>query len=189
MKKLLISLICTLPAFAGPLTVSSYTINSATEAPYPDDTGNQLTDGAFGTTDLISLGANVPWVGWINTNAISMTFNFSSVQAITSVSIDFLKETANFAFLPDSVNIGGQVFSVDPNAIGDPATGFVTFNLSSPISTQSLAVELDKANTGFHILIDEVTFDGNTATTTPEPATFAIIGAGLVILALKARKR
>lgn len=189
MKKLLVCLICVLPAFAGPIAVSSYTINSATEAPYPDDTGLQLTDGAFGTTDLISLGANVPWVGWINTNAMSMTFNFSSVQSISSVSIDFLKETANFAFLPDSVNIGGQVFSVDPNAIGDPATGFVTFNLSSPISTQSLAVELDKANSGFHVLIDEVTFAGNTTTTTtPEPATFAIIGAGLLVLTL-VRKR
>src|SRR5579871_80618 len=153
MKKLLIYVTCLMPAFAGPITVSSYTINSATEAPYPDDTGTQLTDGEFGTTDLISLGANVPWVGWINTNAISMTFNFASVQAISSVSIDFLKETVNFTFLPDSVNIGGQVFSVDPNALADSSTGFLTFNLSSPINTQSLAVELDKANSGFHILI------------------------------------
>lgn len=189
MKKLLIYWICTLPAFAGPISVSSYTINSATEAPYPDDTGQQLIDGAFGTTDLISPGANVPWVGWVNTSAISMTFNFSSVQAITSVSIDFLKETANFAILPQAVKIGGQVFSVDPNAIGDPATGFLTFTPSSPINTQSLAVELDNPSSGFHILIDEVTFDGNAATTTPEPATFAIIGAGLLALALKARRR
>jgi hypothetical protein len=189
MKKFFTLLVCAWPVFAGPITVSSYTINTPTEAPYPDDTGVQLIDGSFGTTDLSSSGAAIPWVGWINTNAISMTFNFSSIQSITAVSIDFLLETQNFAFLPDSINIGGQVFSIDPNAIGNPATGFLTFNLSSAINTQSLAVELDRASTGFHILIDEVTFAGNSTSATPEPATFAIIGSGLLGLALIARRR
>jgi PEP-CTERM motif len=190
MKKLFTLLVCAWPVFAGPITVSSYTINTATEASFPDDTGLQLTDGLFGSTDLSSSAAFFPWVGWLNTNAISMTFNFGSIQSITSVSIDFLLETQNFAFLPDSVNIGGQVFSVDPNAIGNPATGFLTFNLSSAINTQSLAVELDKANTGFHILIDEVTFDGGTAATgAPEPATFGMIGAGLLGVAFWTRRR
>lgn len=186
-------LVCAPSVFASPITVSSYTINTPTEAPYPDDTGVQLTDGIFGTTDLISAGAAVPWVGWINTNAISMTFNFSTIQSITAVSIDFLLETVNFSYLPDSVNIGGQIFPVDSvafkNQFGDAGTGFVTFNLLSPINTQSLAVELDKANSGFHILIDEVTFAGNTSTTSPEPATFGFIGAGLLGLALVARRR
>lgn len=186
-------MVCVPAAFASPITVSSYTINSATEAPYPDDTGVQLIDGSFGTTDLISAGAAIPWVGWINTNAISMTFNFSTIQSITAVSIDFLLETANFAYLPDSVNIGGQIFPVDSVAFatlyGNAGTGFVTFNLPTAIDTQSLAVELDKANTGFHILIDEVTFAGNATTGTPEPATFAIIGTGLLGLALTARRR
>lgn len=177
------------PGNAGTITVSSYTINTPPESSYPDDTGVQLTDGSFGTTDLNNPG---PWVGWLNTNAISMTFNFGSIQSVGSVSIDFLLETENLADLPDSVNIGGQIFPVDADAFadafGDPGTGFLTFNLTSAINTQSLAVELDKAGSGFHILIDEVTFDSNTAAT-PEPATFGVIGAGLIVLGLMARRR
>jgi PEP-CTERM motif len=183
-------LVCVPAIVAGPITVSSYTINTPTEASFPDDTGLQLTDGSFGSIDLSSSAAFYPWVGWLNTNAISMTFNFSSIQSVTSVSIDFLNETQNFVFLPDSVNIGGQVFVINGNALGNPATGFLTFILPSAINTQSLAVELDRASTGFHILIDEVTFDGGTAATgAPEPATFGMIGAGLLGLAFWTRRR
>ena len=182
---------CVPAVMAGPITVSSYTINTPTESGYPDDTGVQLIDGLFGTIDLISAGAAVPWVGWINTDAISMTFNFSSIQSVTSVSIDFLLETVNFSYLPDSVNIGGQIFPIDSvafkNQYGDSGTGFLTFNLSSAINTQSLAVELDKAGSGFHILIDEVTFASNTTAGTPEPATLGLIGGGLLGLAILSR--
>jgi hypothetical protein len=54
------------------------------------------------------------------------------------------------------------------------------------LNTQTLQIELDRAGTGFHILIDEVTFDGNasTAPSAPEPATLGIIGGGLLGLAL-----
>jgi hypothetical protein len=193
MKKLLAWLVCVAPVFAGPILVSSYTINTPTEPSYPDDTGVQLIDGLFGTTDLVSPGAAIPWVGWNGTSVMSMTFNFSSVQSITAVSIDFLLETVNFSYLPDSVNIGGQIFPVDSVAFkalyGDAGTGFLTFNLPSAINTQSLAVELDKPNSGVHILIDEVTFAGGAAAGAPEPATFGMIGAGLFGLAFWARRR
>lgn len=112
-----------------------------------------------------------PGVGWINTNAIFLTFNLGSAANVTSVGIDFLKETQDFTFLPDSVSINGQLFPVDPNALGNPATGFLTF---APVglSTQTVQIEIDRANTGFHILIDEVTFDGSpVSSAAPEPVS------------------
>ena len=189
MNRLLALLVCVSPVFAGPIAVSSYTINSPTEPTYPDDSGTQLTDGSFGSTDLSSSTVSLPWVGWINTNAISMTFNFSSLQSITSVSIDFLNETPDFVFLPDSVNIGGQVFPVAPDALGNPARGTLTFDLATAINTQSLGIEIDRANTGFHILIDEVSFAGSAAASAPEPGSIAIVGAGLLALAAALARR
>jgi len=184
--------VASMPAFAAPITVSSYTISTPTEVSYPDDTGTQLTDGAFGSTNIFSAPAAVPWVGWLNTNAIVMTFNFASPQTINSVSIDFLYETSGtFVFLPDSAVIGGQTFTIPSNAIPDPSTGFITFTLSG-LTTSSIQVELDKANSGFHELIDEVTFDGSPATSgVPEPATLPLIGTallGLTGLAKRFRK-
>jgi hypothetical protein len=43
---------------------------------------------------------------------------------------------------------------------------------------------LDRAGTGFHILIDEVTFDGIASTgspSAPEPATLGMVGIMLVL--------
>lgn len=181
--------VTSMPALAGLITASSYTINTPTETPYPDDTGSQLTDGSFGTTDLVSAGAAVPWVGWINTNAIFLTFNFAAVNNITAVGIDFLKETQNFAFLPDFVSVNGQLFAVDPNALPNSATGFIIF---SPVglNTQTVNIEIDRASTGFHILIDEVEFNGSVVTSgaAPEPATLPLMGTALLGLAAVGRR-
>jgi hypothetical protein len=177
--------------FAGPLTVSSYTINTPTEISYPDDTGTQLTDGFFGSTNIFSAPAAVPWVGWMGANAISMTFNFATPETINSVSIDFLNETSQtFVFLPDSVLIGGHVFPVASNAIPNPSTGFITFVLPTSLTTSSIQIELDKAGSGgFHELIDEVTFDGTTpASGVPEPATLPVIGGALLALAAAGKR-
>jgi len=110
------------------------------------------------------------------------------VANVTSVGIDFLKETQDFTFLPDSVSINGQLFPVDLDALGNPATGFLTF-APAGLSAQTVQIEIDRANTGFHILIDEVTFDGSpVSSAVPEPAAASLIGIGLLGLAMIGRR-
>jgi hypothetical protein len=191
---LLISTTGAAPAFAKTLLSSSYSINTATGiGSLTDQGGNQLTDGLFGTTDISSGTLEDPWVGWTNIgagpNAIFLTFNFSNLENIASVNIDFLKETADFVFLPDGVLINGQSTSVNPNALADPGQGFLTFS-SVGLTTQTVQIEIDRAGSGFNILIDEVTFNGTDAVAgAPEPATLGTIGAGLLGLMLIARRR
>jgi hypothetical protein len=129
-------------------------------------------------------------VGWINSsgvgpNAIFITFNFGSVQTITSATIDFLKLTQNFVFLPDSVSVGGQSFPVDPNALANGSRGPLTFTPSGPSKTRKHYRSSWTARAlGFHILIDEVTFDGIASTgspSAPEPATLGMVGIMLVL--------
>lgn len=178
------------PAWAGPITPSSYTITTPTEPSYPDDTGTQLTDGLFGNTNIFSAPAAFPWVGWMNTTnasmAIIMTFNFASPVTINSVSIDYLNESSGtFVSLPDDEIIGGHLITIPTNAIPDPSTGSITFSPPPGLTTSSLQIELDKAGNGFHVLIDEVTFDGTVATApgVPEPSTLGLMWIGLPALA------
>jgi hypothetical protein len=187
---LLLSALWIPPVLAVPIPVSSYVISTPPEPSFLDSTGTQLTDGVFGSPN-IDVNPN-GWVGWINAsgagpNAIFITFDFGSVQTITAVTIDFLKLTQNFVFLPDSVSVGRQSFPVDPNALTNASRGPLTFTPGAPLDTQTLQVELDRAGTGFHILIDEVTFDGNVSTappSAPEPATLGMIGGGLLGLTI-----
>lgn len=185
---LLVTAFWALPVLAVPIPVSSYTITTPPEVSYVDSTGKQLTDGIFGDPNINGGSSN--WVGWINSsgagpNAIFITFNFGSVQTITSATIDFLRLEQNFVFLPDSVSVGGQSFPVDPNALANGSSSPLTFTPSAPLNTQTLQIELDRAGTGFHILIDEVTFDGigSTGPSTPEPSTLGMVG-GMLVLAM-----
>ncbi len=160
------------PTFASQIAVRSYTINTPNEPSFPDDTGIQLTDGGFGPVAINSGTDGIPWVGWISTNTMLMTYNFASAQAVDSVQIDFPNEGGIFTFLPDSVTINGQNFLVASNAIPDPSRGFITFNASPELNTQTVTVQLNCAGSGFHVLIDEVQFFGGEAapSPTPEPA-------------------
>ena len=157
----LVSALWVSPILTVPIPASSYVISTPPEPSFLDSTGTQVTDGIFGDPNIVQNSNG--WVGWINAsgvgpNAIFITFNFGSVQTIASATIDFLKLTQNFVFLPVSGSVGGQSFPMDPNALANGSSGPLTFTPSIPVNTQTLQIELDRAGTGFHILIDEVTF-------------------------------
>jgi hypothetical protein len=165
---------------ASIIAPSSYSYTSGTTAGDPgvplfdDPDFTKLTDGSTGTL----APSDGSWVAW-NTpdgGTAEITFNFASSVTITDVSIDFLRRDASGVELPPQIQIATTVFPV-ANFSTDPAKGFEDFTGSWTGS--QLVVKLPFNNVNF-LLINEVTFNGTTTGTTPEPGTVALALTGLV---------
>ncbi len=180
-------------AVAAALVPASYTatpgegIAQGGTFNYFDDTGGQLTDGIYGANDWsadLGNGNAYEWVGWTVANP-SITFQFSGPVTISQVGIDFNRnEEAPQIFLPNSVNVGGNGFTVAPNAIPDDSRGTLFFNGSWTGTT--LTINLADANTARWIFVDEITFNG---VSVPEPSVFMLLTVGFGWLAMQGRGR
>ena len=169
---------------ATAILPTSYSYTNSTpagESIYTDALLNKLTNGDTGST----VAGDGSWVGWQtgDSGAAQITFNFAASQTIGDVSIDFLRSDAGNTQLPESVTIGSTTFLVTDFGV-DQTKGFVDF--TGTWKGSSLVVTLNHA-TNHWIFANEVTFSGSSAT--PEPASLALVFAGLAAGAIFARKR
>lgn len=176
---------------ASPVVPTSYSFNLG--AGYYDDTGSQLTDGHY--ADLIpgvSL-TSYEWVGWDGGNP-SITFNFASAVSINQVALSMANWTAAAVYLPESVTIGGNAFTVDPSSYPNLDHALLVFN--GAWSGTSLTLDLDSSYNRW-IFLDEVTFNegpgqtgngGNGNNVPDASATLPLLAAGLAGMAALRRR-
>jgi hypothetical protein len=167
---------------------------------YIDETGNQLIDGLYGPSKVLSQADAVPYLGWL---APMVTLNFSFAQATTfeSVTVSSLQAWLGNIVLPDVVLYSSndglnwtQVASlVTPES---SANNYAKKDLTLDglnVTAQYLQIELRRNALGPWIFTDEVTFSslGNltsqsTTGGTPVPeagTTLALLGLGIAGLA------
>src|SRR5271165_2432999 len=200
------------PAGAGaaPLTVSSYSMyNGATGAynyrdftylPCPGNACNttgaplsggtgKLTDGVSPALSWYQYGENTPWVGWSTDQANgtdpTVTFNFASSVTVKSVTV-WVDNAIGFGgvYLPASVSVDGTDFPIAPDNSNSAPRGY-TFN-GLDITGTSVDVQFFQTAGYPWVMVGEVSFDGSTV---PEPASMALLAAGLAGLGLIRRKR
>jgi hypothetical protein len=145
---------------------------------YLDDTGSQLNDDEFGDNNWnadLGDGNAYEWIGWKSADP-SMTFTFSGVQTITSVTIDFNRTEFDGIFLPNLVNIGGTAFALNGTELGTGTRGGLVFNGLWTGST--LGITLSDGDTGRWIFVDEVDFDSGNQSAVPEPGSAILLLLG-----------
>lgn len=207
-RALLPVVLVSLPAAAGPLTVSSYSMyNGATgEYDYRDFTytpcnsvcdvtsaflsggTGKLTDGESPALSWYQYGRFTPYVGWFSgydggANP-TVTFDFADTVTVDSVTVWVdNSDGAGGVGLPGSVSIDGQNFTIAPDTDPDPR-GY-TFAVS-PITADSVDVQFFQGDYSW-IMVGEVSFDGSGGTAVPEPAAWALMAGGIACMWLRRR--
>ena len=168
----------------------------------------QLTDGLFGNDNFLDTGCGggsivaYCWVGWINTNPVTITFNLGAVKNISQVNVHgsdwntdqiLFWDTAVYSFSNDGITFGNAITrtTVAGDHIpvpGDPLHNTAHFlNQDVTQSAQFVKIELSPTintggNAGRFIFVDEVQIFGPGAVggQTPEPATVTMLAGGLL---------
>jgi len=143
-----------------------------------------LTDGIIASSNWNVAEApagNGPYVGW--TIDPTITFHWSTTVNIASVTFYLDDADGNGGVsAPKSVTVNGVVYNVaDP--IGSAPFSFVASGVN--FSGTDLVVSLQR-NNGW-VFASEVSFDGTPAV--PEPQTWALMIAGMGLVAGAARRR
>ncbi len=152
---------------------------------YFDETGSQLTDGVFGVDSWNADLGNGPayeWVGWRVADPV-ITFNFASSVTLQSVIIGFNRHEGVLIFLPPTVKIGGDTFTLGGSELDNGTRGDLSF--SGSWTGNSLQIELADADGSHWIFVDEIRFEA-----IPEPRVVELAAAlGVVGFVLKRRFR
>jgi hypothetical protein len=198
-----------LPAAAGPLTVSSYSMLNGQPgeydysdftysncagvcdtalAPLSGGTG-KLTDGFSPPLSWYAYGDPNPWVGWYTIDP-TITFNFASTVTVRSVTV-WVDNALGYGTvnLPASVSVDGINYVIPPDNSNPDPRGYTLSGLD--ITGQSFAVQFFR-DPGSYVMVGEVSFDdsnlpGLTASNVPEPATWLLMGGGLGLALLRRR--
>jgi hypothetical protein len=129
---------------------------------YSDETGNQLTDGIFGTDDILSdqgSGTAFDWVGWTDlTEPITLTFTLQADASIGVIEIGIYHRDGLGIFVPSRVTINGQSFDLSSDEIPNNQRMDLTF--PGPFTAPTVTIVLNHRGRGW-ILIDEVHFISN----------------------------
>jgi len=184
-----LGLIAAVLVLAGPLAAQFVTPTSYTATPgqgqaqglsynYFDDGGAQLTDRVYGVNDWtanLGHGNAQEWVGWLSVDP-TVTFNFAGTVGISAVTIGFNRGQGAGIYLPPSVQIASQTFSLAIDAFPDNSRQDLTFNLTQPFFGNQLTVTLSDGNPGQWIFVDEMQF----AAAVPEPSAVVLLGLGVL---------
>ena len=214
--------------FAAQLIPVSYSMNNGDSHSFKtfhDDTYNgsgnpnldtsflsgglgQLTDGLFGNDNFLDTGCgggaivSYCWVGWINTNPVTITFDFGAIEDITQIDVhgsdwntDQIQfwDTAVYSFSNDGVTFGNSITrntiaSDHIQVVGDPGHNTAHFiNQDVTQSARYAQIQLSPTintggNAGRFISVDEVQFlgAGPVGAQNPEPATITLLAGGLL---------
>ena len=201
MKKLFLGIVfglCASVAQAASIVPLSYTATAGEgqaqggQFNYFDDTGRQLIDGFRGVNDWranLGNGNAYEWVGWVVANP-SFTFNFSSVVAISSITIGLNRTEGSGIFTGITGAAGGNPISIPGNAFADGTRSDLPFIFASPVVGSTFQLSLTDGNQSSWIFIDEITFDGTRSTSViPLPGTFALMFPALALIGVFARRR
>ncbi len=124
-----------------------------------DETGSQLTDGVYGTDDILvdqGQGTAYEWVGWTDaTEPVTLTFTFAGDASISALEIGFNHREGLGVFVPSLVSINGV--SIEPG--GDDVANNQREDLvfDGPFTGPVVQVILHHRGRGW-ILVDEVRF-------------------------------
>lgn len=179
------------PAAAQYVTPASYTATPGETGTYNyfDDTGRQLTDGVLGVNywgaDLGN-GPAYEWVGWRRA-APHLVFAFDAPVAISRVQIGFGRTEGVLVYLPSSVTVGGTAFALTGTELPDGTRGFLNFD--GAFSGSTLTIDMDDGDPNRWIYVDEVRFVRASPQVVPEPATDALLAAGLAGVGMVVRRR
>jgi hypothetical protein len=203
-----LTILCPLVAAATAIPVSSYSMPNGgtgsfnyqdttyvpcasncttTGAPLSGGTG-KLTDGIIPAADWTA-GNPEPWVGWENgqTNGANptATFFFSGLPTINSVTVwyDNAKGSGGVS-APSAIGVNGISHAVPPSLLGGPQA----FTISG-LSITASSIDVQFFQSSAWVMIGEVTFDGSSSSATPEPATLALLGSGLLSVAGLLRRK
>lgn len=173
---------------------------------YSDETGNQLTDGIYGPSRLLTNADAIPYVGWY-APVVTIDFNFGALVTIEGVTVSALQAWLGNIALPDV-----YVYSSADGATWTPVTQMITpenpdnnfqnvdLSLSGfSVTTEYIQVQLRRNNIGPWIFVDEISFEGEIFAQVPERtlvanvpdagATLTLLGMGLASLACFRRTR
>lgn len=146
---------------------------------YFDDTGTQLIDGVLGVdnwTANLGNGNAYEWVGWLTIQPV-ITFNFSLPVTVTSVTLGLSRDEGAGIYIPPSITIGGESFSLASNAFANSSRADLTFNLTRSVAGNQLMLTVNNIP-GQWAFVDEVKF-----TAVPEPSSLGLLGCGAALLA------
>jgi hypothetical protein len=171
---------------ATTVTPTSYSFNQGPG--YGDETGNQLTNGAF--SDMsggLTYASAYEFVGW-DGGVPSITFNFATSVMLNQISLSFANWTSAAVYVPDQVKIGGTTFAIDPNSF--VGNNHPAFTFSGSWTGSSVTVDLISTHSRW-IFVDEVTFhegQGSTPSVPDSTTTLPLLAAALAGLACLRRR-
>ena len=148
-------------AEAVKLPVTSYTAppGEVGMVSYFDDTGSQLTDGVFGSNDILAdlgHGTAYEWIGWTEkTEPVTLTFTLEGEANVGEVQIGFNHREGLGIFVPSNVTINGTRFELEADAVPNNKRATLTFN--GPFQGPVIEIVLQHRGRGW-ILMDEVSF-------------------------------